>query len=563
MSTVPAPATIRLGSPVAFAWLLTACQVWPTWGDDCAEAGCEPGSSGSSSSGALTVPTTGGGEVQTVTGDDGGTDPGTSTSGAPSEPGTTGTTGDEPVPLPVIVDFWLAPNPIEFAGMIAATVTTEHAEGVRMVVPTEAPIDLVMVEPGVFAGDFAVLSGLLNGEHDALLTPWRNDGEILNGATVLAPYEVKLAAPGSLGFWETGDLIGPGQVAALGVLPGGEVVELGTFFKNGASRCYLRRRTKGGAWTLPDDLVEVLPDVQCSAVDLKIDALGAMHVLVHRQGGDGLRWWLARIPAWGLGASNLGIGAKDETAAALAQHPSGTIAVCGSAPTPSTDVDAMVKIFRPGQPGEPWAFDYQPQDKLPHSFDERARDCVFTGDTLALVGEAFGRHGDDLVERERLFVLRFDTTTKSAAWSVAAEGVKTQSGAQAVDVVDNDRLVVAGYSCEDDCKPEGELRIYDTKHTLLWQVSLGVFPTKVSTVQALAWSPAGYAVVATGGLKNDPAAFTVRAFGQSQVDPLWSFSHKEDQHFQLALALAIGHFGEVYAGGIGASGYPAVAYIGG
>lgn len=31
----------------------------------------------------------------------------------------------------------------------------------------------------------------------------------------------------------------------------------------------------------------------------------------------------------------------------------------------------------------------------------------------------------------------------------------------------------------------------------------------------------------------------------------------------LALALAIGKYGEVYAGGFGENGYPAVAYIGG
>lgn len=551
---------------VALAWPLMACGVWPTWGDECAEAGCEPGSSSSSSSsGAPPVPTTGDGEPQTVTGDDGDTSTGAGTNTGSPEPGTTGTTGGEPVPLPAIVDFVLAPNPIEIAGTIAATVTAEHADGVRMVAPMQAPIDLMMVGPGVFAGEFAVLSGLLNGPQVALLTPWRDAGEILEGATVPAPFEVQLAAPGSPGFWETGDLIGPGQVAALGVLPGGEVVELGTHFKNGASRCYLRRRDKSGAWTLPDDLVAVLPEVQCSAIDLKIDALGVMHVLVRRQGGDGPRWWLGRVPSWGLGVTNLGIGAKDETAAALAQHPSGMIAVCGSAPTPATDVDAMVRIFRPNLPGEPWGFDYQPQGKPPHWFDERVQDCVFTGDTLALVGEVYGRHGEDNInfERNRLFVLRFDTAAKSAAWSVAAEGVKTQSGAQAVDVIDKDRLVVAGYSCDDECKPEGELRIYDGKHTLLWQVSLGAFPTKASTVQALAWSPAGYAVVATGGLKNDPTAFTVRAFGQSQVDPLWTFSHKENQSFHLALALAIGHFGQVYAGGIGAGAYPAVAYING
>jgi hypothetical protein len=55
----------------------------------------------------------------------------------------------------------------------------------------------------------------------------------------------------------------------------------------------------------------------------------------------------------------------------------------------------------------------------------------------------------------------------------------------------------------------------------------------------------------------------VRAFGQSQVPPLWSFTHKDIKVLDLALALAIGHYGEVYAGGMAVNGYPAVAYIGG
>ena len=79
----------------------------------------------------------------------------------------------------------------------------------------------------------------------------------------------------------------------------------------------------------------------------------------------------------------------------------------------------------------------------------------------------------------------------------------------------------------------------------------------------LAWNPAGYAVVATGGLKDNEKAFTVRAFATSQVDPLWTFAHKDIQVLSVALALAIGRYGEVYAGGMGGNGFPAVAFIAG
>ena len=45
--------------------------------------------------------------------------------------------------------------------------------------------------------------------------------------------------------------------------------------------------------------------------------------------------------------------------------------------------------------------------------------------------------------------------------------------------------------------------------------------------------------------------------------PLWSFTHKDIQALDLARALAIGRYGEGYAGGIGVNSYPAFAHIGG
>jgi hypothetical protein len=557
IQAVPVPATIRLASPLALAWLLTACPSWPTW-EGCADA-LECSSTSTSiggSTGEASVPTMGGG-FQTVTG----SDESSSSSSSEAEPGTgtSGTSGGEAIEPPAIVTVALNPDPIHVNGPIAATVAAEFADGVRMKLDTGELRELGLVEPGIFGGEIVVLSGLDNGTHPVWLTPWRADVE---GVVVEADYLVDLPTPGTQVYWETDDAIGPGQVAALGTLPDGDVVEFGTHYPDGAPRCYLRRRDKK-AMLGPDPLEEVLPDTECTAIDLQVDELGAMFVLVNRQGGDGQRWWSARIPAWGLGATALGTGAKGETAVALAHHPSGMVAVCGSSPTPATDVDAMVQLFRPNLAVETLTFDYQPAGKGPHWNDERTRDCVFTGDELALVGEAYGRHGDEDFKLDRLFILRLDTMAKSGAWMVAPPGVRTQSGAQAVDVDEQGRLVVAGYTCDDACQPEGDLRIYDPKDTLVWQVSLGAFPSKALATQDLAWSPAGYAVVATGGLKDNEAAFTVRAFAQSQVGPLWTFAHKDIQVLNMALALAIGRYGEVYAGGMGANGYPAVAGIGG
>lgn len=536
---------------------LLACT--PPWDQPvgCAEVdACTTSAAGST--GTVTPTTSASDGVQTVTGDS----MDSTSTGAETGETDGSTTTVEPAAPPSIVTFELQPYPIKFNGMIEAKVTATDADGVRLVLDTGDVIELASAGPGVFSGEFPVLTGLINGSHVALLTPWQG---VLDGATVEAPYEVALPEPGSQGFWEAGDLIGPGQVAAMATLPTGEILEFGTHFPKGEARCYLRRRDKGGAWA-PDDLVSVLPDSNCTAIDLQVDAQGAMFVVVNRQGNDGLRWWLAKIPAWGLGATSLGIGAKGETAVALAHQPSsGTVAVCGFAPTPLVDVDAMAWVYPPNLPGESQALDYPLPQGDPHSISERTRDCVFVNDTLALVGDAYGNHGDGnpQIKRDRLFILRLDMAADTATWTIAPSGVKTQSGAQAVALDDQGRLVVAGYTCNDICQPEGDLRIYDVQGDLAWQVSLGLFSMKQLAAQDLVWSPAGYAVVATGGMQGNDSAFTVRAFTPAKVAPVWTFTRKDDQALHLALALAIGPFGGVYAGGLGANGYPAVAYVGG
>lgn len=542
-------AALRLAPSLALASLLTACAPWPQW-EECPDSGCAATTTGDATS-ETTAPTAGSG-IQTVTGPEeistgDGPDVGSSTSIEPAGP-------------PAVVAFELTPDPLKLNGPVAVAVSAEHADGVRMELDSGEVIELAMVNPGLFDGQIAVLSGLLNGPHVALLTPWR---EGVDGETVPVPYEIALPEPGTQGFWETGDLIGAGQVAGMGVLPTGHVVELGTFSPGGESRCYVRRRTKGGAWG-PDDFVVLLPDDGCAAIDLEVDGEGAVFVLVSREGADGVRWWLGEISAWGQAPTNIGLGAKDETAVALTHHTSGAVAVCGYAPTPSMDDDAMAWIFRPNSPGETLAFDHFPPNKMTeHLFHERTRDCVYAGDSLALVGEMYGKHGDDMKQRDRLFILNADVQSQTTTWTVAPAGAKTQSGAQAVDVDEEERLVVAGYTCDDVCQPEGDLRIYDTRGALAWQTWLGTFPTKQLGTRDLAWSPAGYAVVATGGMKGNETAFTVRAFAPSKIDPVWTFTREDGGVLHLALALAIGHYGEVYAGGLGANGFPAVAYIGG
>lgn len=548
------PLALPLGLSLALS--LAACLPPPLL--DCTIYDCDPTSTGDTdSTGDDPTPPTGG--IQTVTGDDP-TPPNTSESNTTSTSETTGVPDDPPA----IVEFELDPNPIFQNGLIAIAVTAQHADGVTMQLDDGTQIELDSREPDSFAGAIEAFSGLLNGKHEALLKPWRDPQ--IDGTPVPAPYTIQLPAPGTQLFWETGDLIGPGEVVAMATLPTGEIVEFGNHSLKGKPRCYLRRRDKGGAWG-PDDLVEVLPDIDCSAIDLQLDEFGALYILLNRTSNDGLRWWFAKISSWGQGAKNIGTGTKGETATALAVHPSGMVAVCGFAPTPkpNLDDDAMAWIFRPNQPGDVLALDYDSPDFLIHTFSEHTRDCQFVDDTLVLVGEARGTHdGENANEVDRLFITTTEMAIDFTTWTIDPPGATTtQSGAQTMALDDQGRILVGGYVCDDECVPGGELRIYDPDGTLLWLASLGAFPNTQWTARDIAWSPAGYAVVATGGLKGKETGFTVRAFAPFKYKPLWTFTREDSQVLNFANALTIGRFGEVYAGGIGANGYPAVAYIAG
>ena len=499
-----------------------------------------------------TTPTGGEGGVQTVTGDE----EASTTTDASSGSSTTAEVEADPA----IVSVELDPNPIKKNGMIAVEVEAEHADGVRMELISGNVIDLAPAGAGSYEGQIPAFTGLDNGTHSALLTPWR---ATLDGEIVDAPYTISLPEPGSQGFWETGDPGGGGHVAALDVLPDGSLVELGTYYEKGEPRCYLRRRDQNGAWFLAD-FISVLPTSFCTAIDLKIDPeLGTLHVLVNRKGGDGLRWWLGEIASWGKGAKQIGLGAVGDKAEALAQRP-GLIAVCGGKKTATLDQDAAAWLHRPNEPVETRLFDYWPgQQGIPHRFDEVARDCEFAGNTLVLVGEVNGKHADaDDLERDRRLILEHDTTVaKSPTWTVGGAGSGTQSRALAVDVDDKGRYVITGYSCGDACEPDGEVRIHLAGGKLQWQASLGPLATTFAGPHDVAWSPAGYLVVALAQLDGQSLRFKVQAFATDGAEPLWTYLPADMQGLQVALALAIGKFGEIYAGGIGAGNYPAIAYI--
>ncbi len=546
-------AALRGSIPLAVIVALGACEPpWhplPQWEE----------TEGSTSEGSSTSGEISGGVTGTVT------TMGSSSSASGSSGGTEGepaTTGDEALP-PVIVDVTLTPDPIKKNGAIAVSVTTELAEGVRMVVDDGGEVELAPGGgAGTFVGEIAVLTGLWNGPHAAVFAPWTSD---LEGEVVARGFTIDLEDPGAKLFWETGDTIGGGTVAAMAVLPNGDVIEFGQRWLAGKSRCYARRRDKGGAWK-PTDVVDVMPGVECAPIDMAVTPKGSLVMLAYRTGVDGTRWWIGEMPVWGSAALNRGLGGQDEAGMALAVQASGTVAVCGTAPTQEADgLDAAVWFFEAGEVGVSRAFDYNwPGVILPHTMRETVRDCVFAGDKLVLVGEAFGYHVDAQQDKfDRHFVLEYEVATKVEAWRVATGTVAMQSGATAVTVDGEGKYVTAGYICGPTCDPAAELWTLDPEDGLVWRTPLGELPSKAFGPHDVVWSPAGYAIVALGGTVGDEKAFSVRAFAPFTFEPVWTFSHKEGGLFQMAFALAVGAYGQVYAGGFGAGGYPAVAYIAG
>jgi hypothetical protein len=544
------PLTFLVGCP----------QVWPdvvTCAEQNACGTTEPASTG----GGGGAPTTGEG-VNTVTSDSSGDSSGDSSSGAAdpdSGAESVGTTADEPVELPVILTRKVDPDYTDVNAVLDVLVTADHADSVRMELKNGDVVELTPLGSGEFGGQIPVFTGLDNGQQTAWFTPSRN---AITGETVGADYVIALPPPGHEISWQADDLDLDGDVAALGVLPDGSPVEFGTYHEMGEPRCYLRLRDKGGELI---EFVDLLPPEHCRAIDLEIDRnTGDMHVLVERKSGNGLVWWAGTSPGWGVAPKNIGIGVVGDMALALASRP-GLVAVCGAKLVATKDKrDALAVLLRPNQPSEERLFDRVVKE--PHRLAETVRDCMFAGDTLVLVGEARGDHdgGQVPLVRDRRMLIEHDVAADGfPKWTVGGPGPGVQSRALAVDVDDMGRYHIAGYTCLDVCEPDGEVRVYSPGGTLASQVPMGPLGSAWFGPHDIAWSPAGYAVVALAEQQGLSTVFKVQAFAPNIYEPLWTFIPSDKQGIQIAFAVAVGAFGEVYAGGIGATNHPAFAVIGG
>lgn len=550
---------LRLPSLVSFASLVALAGCLPPPLEPCDSAGCEESSTGASSSTGEGTPTTSEG-TPTGTGEEPQGSSG-SDEGEPDDSEETGSseTGEPGLP-PAIITGVVVPDYTAKNAVLDVKVTVEHADGVRMQIDGGPAFELTPVRPGEFGWKIAAYTGLDNGEHEALLTPWR---ETLSGDAVSVEYVIALPAPGyEIGWADGGSLMG--SVAAIGVLPDGRPFEFGTFKEAGQPRCYLRPRALDGT---PGEVVPVLPGVHCTAIDASSDRVsGEIHVLVERMSGQDVLWWAATIAAWGKGAKEVGAGKVGDKALALASRP-GLVAVCGERKVETMDKrDGLAVLLRPGKAAAERVFDYRlPGDPDEHGFGESIRDCTFADEMLVLVGEAHGRHvGGGNVDklRERLVVIEHEPVADETSWIVAGPGPGVQSRGLAIDVDDQGRYQIAGYTCLDACEPEGEIRVYAPGGKLESQVSMGPLGSAWFGPHDIAWSPAGYAVVALGELQGQTWTFKVQAFAPKVFEPLWTFTPLDKIESSLALAVAVGPFGEVYAGGIAAD-RPAFAVIGG
>jgi hypothetical protein len=506
-------------------------------------------------------PSTGGGETSTTL------TPTTSegeaeASGSSAPPPDAGT----PEAPPMILSVELPELPITTCGAGSLLAHTQDADGVRMTLENGDIIDLSQVGQDTFAGELPALTGLDNGAHVAELVPWR-DGIV--GRTEQVEYEISLPDAGSQRYWDPGDLFGEGTVASLGILPDGRIVDFGTVYDAmNVPGCYLRARDEEGV-SGDEDVVLLLPGQHCQAVDLTIDPdSGILHVLAHRETPEGIRWWVGQIAGWGAGLKTLATGPLDVRAQALAAHPE-MVVVCGgrTAPEGMGDLDAYAVLLRPGQKEEERLYDYRPSVNDEHKFSETARDCLFSGDTLVLVGESNGKHDEEEgseEKRDRLLLIEDDVLAGTEALiTVAGLNSGTQSRANAVTVDDEGRYLLAGYTCQDECEPVGELRRYEPGGEMTWKTSLGLLGSEWFGPHGVAWSPAGYVVVALGRLQEQTWLFRVEAYAPDGFDapPLWSYSPGNMEGQQLAVDVVVGSCGTVHVGGLGAGNYPAVAGV--
>ena len=445
-----------------------------------------------------------------------------------------------------------------------------HADGVRVELDDGAVIELTAEVAGVFRGELAITSAFANGDHTAKLVPF-NEG-YGDGEPALGSYTVDLPVMGSELLWAVDEYLGEGWVADVELLQNGDILEFGTLADNNNKRsCFLRHRTPNGAYS-PEDVVILLGGDRCEAVGLEVRGSRILMLATWTENAD--RWWLGEMPVLNSTIFSHALGKVGETATAFDLRADGTAVVCGTKPSGFGDLDAFASVLRPGeQTLTTRTFDYVPEGDgwEDHSFAETPHDCLFVGkdkDKLMLVGDAYGKHDDVLNQpRRRRFFLPVDLTAEESddppPFVVAAgggPGDATQSVATAADVDSLGRLLLTGYTCDLPCKErEAYFWVHRPDGTLDWFTSLGLHDYPELAPSGIRAHPAGYVVVGNGGLEGE---FTLRAFIVGEYAPLWTYARSDPFQVHFPVAVTIGPYGQICAGGFGSGIYPGLACVG-
>ena len=553
-------------------FLASGCTApWPDL-KTCPEEGCPAETDTDATSAATTV--------SSVTIDPNSSGGSTSATGSDTDATDSATTDTTPAAPPAIESFSLSTRDalggdsivIYKNGPIFVDVEATDAEGVRVQLDNGVVIELGEEAAGVFRGEFPIVSALANGDHVAMLVPHREDYG--DGEAAAAPYVVELPPMGDELVWDVDQYLGEGWVVDVEILPSGRILELLTLQDDNNDRtCALRRRNSQGAYNPSDDIEILLNGDRCEAVDLAVRD-GQVFVLLTWTDNDG-RWWLGHTPEFDekkntiLAIAN---GEPDETATALDLREDGATAVCGTIPSGFGDSDAFAWVWESGKQPTRRVFDYVPEGADEHSFGETQRDCLFVGDDrLVLVGEAFGRHDPKKTDQYlRRFFLSTDLSEGDEddppSFIVApgaGSGNAAHSVATSADIDEFGRLLLTGYTCDEQCENlEGHLWVQSFDGTLDWFAQLGLYDYPYLAPSDVRWHPAGYVVVANGGTLEDEHTFMLRAFSVNNYEPLWAYSRSDPFQEHFPLALTVGPYGEICAGGFGGGIYPGLACVG-
>jgi len=496
------------------------------------------------------------------------------TTGGDSDATSGATTDGRPAAPPTIESYSLSRDDseneplIQKNGPLRVYAETIHSDGVRVELDDGAVIELTAEVAGIFRGELAITSAFANGDRTAKLVPYREgygDGE-----PALGSFTVELPVMGDELIWNVDKSLGKGWVADVELLPNGDIIEFGTLTSDSGRSCFIRRRDPEGA-SAPEEVVILLDGEQCEAVGLEVRGSNQLFVLATVEDEDGKRWWLGDMPGWKSTIFPYAQGEVGETAMAFDLRADRTAVVCGTKPSGYGDLDTFASVLEPGEEPVMRTFDYVPKgSETEHKYDETPRDCLFLGkDRILLAGEAYGRHDpkdDELYQRR--FFLPVDLTAEDSddppPFVVAAgwgPGNATQSVATAADVDGLGRLLLSGYTCaEAPCKErQGYIWVHHPDGTLDWFTSLGLHDYPELAPIGVRAHPAGYAVVGSGGLGGE---FTLRAFTVGEHVPLWTYARSDPFQVHFPVAVSIGPYGQICAGGFGSGIYPGLACVG-